>query len=34
MSKAEESNSMPKAGQVNNHSSTSMEESRGQAPQK
>ena len=34
LTKSEESNEMPKAGQVNNHSSTSMEESRGQTPQK
>ena len=30
----QESTEMPKAGQVNNHSSTSMEESRGQTPQR
>jgi hypothetical protein len=34
MSKSEESSAMPKAGQANNHSSTAMEESRGQTPQK
>ena len=30
LTKQQESNEMPKAGQVNNHSSTAMEESRGQ----
>jgi len=34
LTKSQESTEMPKAGQVNNHSSTSMEESRGQTPQK
>jgi hypothetical protein len=29
MTGTQESNAMPKAGQANNHSSTSMEESRG-----
>lgn len=34
LTKSQEDTAMPKAGQVNNHSSTSMEESRGQTPQK
>jgi len=34
LSAQEESSAMPKAGQTNNHSSTAMEESRGQTPQR